>query len=93
MTNTDYLFERERYVKKLWEIYNQIISSLKHLSWFEYVKEYYKPKMVPIQRVVEAPKIKAYNYIPEPQIRYFVTDPASNKIINAYLLTPPKTLY
>lgn len=86
------LIERERYVKTLWECYNHICDSVKDEGWFKYLKDYLKPKMIPIQRVVRAPKFKSYKYTPRQYIRYCVTDPTS-KIVSAYLLTPPKTLY
>lgn len=57
------------------------------------MKDHRKPKVVPIQRVIRAPKFKSYVYIPRAQITYIVTDPENNEVKKVYLLTPQKTLY
>ena len=69
------LVERERYVKELWEAYSKIIGSVSH-PWRYLMGKYSRPKMVPIRRVVRAPRYKSYKYTPRLSIRYVVTDPS-----------------
>lgn len=88
------LYEREKYVKEVWEVYNSIISSVSHTGWGHLLTESFKPKMVPIQKVVRAPKFTSYIYTPPSnKVHYFVTDKSGNKIESHYLLRLPKTLY
>lgn len=87
------LVERERYVKELWKVYHQICDSVNDSGWFKYFKDYFKPKMIPIQRVVKAPKIKSFRYNPPLQAYYIKTDRSFKKVEKAYLLTLPTTLY
>lgn len=87
------LVERERLAKELWRQYDEIRNSLKSPSWVNFMNDYWKPKMVPIQRVIRAPKFKSYVYTPRAQITYIVADPENNEVKKVYLLTPPKTLY
>lgn len=87
------LVERERYVKELWKTYETIISSIHAPGWIHYLKEYFKPTMIPIQRVVRAPRFKSYSYHPPQKIYYVKMDKTGGKVDKMYLLTPPKTLY
>lgn len=87
------LVERERYVKELWKTYEMIISTVHAPGWTNYLKEIYKPTMIPIQRVVRAPRFKSYRYQPPQKIYYVKTDKTGEKVDKSYLLTPPKTLY
>lgn len=87
------LEKREKLATQLWQTYNSILNSLKSKEWKSLLEEYFKPDMIPIQRVIRAPKIKCSKYNSPNQIHYVVLDLSGSKVEKEYILTTETTLY